>query len=136
MIKRPRLANTNSHLHIPSVLNSAHAALPAHELRITGTLVLLLTAGLSIHFPQSLLGTSSYVFINEVVFGDVPRIQRARHHQLSLHGSAKNHFHHIHEILFLLEATDELGVIWSSGGTQKNEKHKLLISYEQYFVFL
>lgn len=76
---------------------------------------LLLVAGRSTYCP----GACSYVFINEVVFRNVPRIQWTRHDQFSPHGSTEYHFHHIHEVLLFLEAANELGVVWSSGDGQK-----------------
>ena len=80
---------------------------------------LILAARWLTYCPRSLPGTCSYVFINEVVFRNIPRIQWTRHYQFSPHGSTEYHFHHIHEVLLFLEAANELGVVWSSGDGQK-----------------
>lgn len=53
-----------------------------------------------------------YVLVDELVLGDVPRIQGAHHHHLALHGAAEYHLNHVDEVLLLLEAADELGVVW------------------------
>lgn len=56
--------------------------------------------------------TSLNPMVEEIIFGHISRIYRTLDNHLPSHGSSVDDLDQVHEILFVLEAADKLGVIW------------------------
>lgn len=52
--------------------------------------------------------------IEEIVFGNIPRVYGTLNNHLSSHGTSVNDFNQIHEILLCLKTANKLGVIWGA----------------------
>lgn len=54
------------------------------------------------------------VMVQQIIFRDVSRVDRASDDQFSSHGASIDHFDQIHEVLLGFEASHKLGMIWRS----------------------
>jgi len=63
----------------------------------------------------------SYVFVDDVVLGNVGRIYGALHNVFSSHCSLVDNLHQVNEVLLVFEATNKFGVVW---GTKRRGKVK------------
>ena len=62
--------------------------------------------------------------IEEIIFGNIPRVYGTLNNHLSPHGSSVYDFNQIHEILLCLKTANKFGVIWGA----ERGKVKLLSS--------
>lgn len=56
--------------------------------------------------------------VEEIIFGDVSRIDGASHDQFPSHGTAVDHLNQIDEVLFGFKASDKLGMVWRPGAME------------------
>jgi len=73
--------------------------------------------------------TSLNPMVEEIIFGHISRIYRTLDNHLPSHGPSVDDLDQVHEILFVLEAADKLGVIWRAEGENKVSMTLLFIYY-------
>ena len=74
--------------------------------------------------------------VEEIIFGNILRIDGTLDNHLPSHGSSVYDFNQIHEILLGLEAANKLGVIWGAAREKKDSLFVHVLTYSLHVAYI